>query len=80
MHMCCYNVSHALLCIATDEGLRGRNILYSLHVYSCALMLKKNEFVFYFYPTYLYNPVPGVKDPIELTQQAWPEPYPGTPL
>ena len=28
-----------LLCIATDEGLRGGNILHSLRVHSCASML-----------------------------------------
>ena len=41
------------LCIATDEDLRGRNVLHSLRVHSCASMLynicsesrSKNEFV-----------------------------------
>ena len=27
------------LCIATDEDLRGRNVLHSLRVHSCASML-----------------------------------------
>ena len=29
------------LCIVTEEGLRGRNVLHSLCVHSCALMLNK---------------------------------------
>ena len=45
------------LCIATDEGLRGRNVLHSLCVHGCASMhnnicsepmnAARNEIVFY---------------------------------
>ena len=46
------------LCIATDEGLQGSNVLHSVHVHNCALMLQsicsefhehsKNEYVYYY--------------------------------
>ena len=36
-----YYISRTMshLCIATEEGLCGRNVLHSLRVHSCALML-----------------------------------------
>ena len=42
---CCLalTLSHTL-CIATDEGLHGRNILHSLRVHSCASMLNNINF------------------------------------
>ena len=43
------------LCVASEEGLRGRNVLHSLCMHNCALMLNnicsefnehsKNEFI-----------------------------------
>ena len=37
--LCTHRRLTRTLCIATEEGLRGRNVLHSLRVHSCASML-----------------------------------------